>query len=103
MKYVEIPHSVFAFQWTGFNSRDAKEFCEENELPRFKVGSLSGKAGLVVKSGDYVEVAEEFDYVLKNHLGECSVKTKEEFEANFLKVPDFKRVAKKITIKGDLV
>jgi len=103
MKYVEIPHSVFAFQWVGLNSRDAKEFCEEHNLPKFKVGGRSGKAGLIVKSGDYVEVAEEFDYVLKNHLGECSVKTKEEFEKNYLSVPDFKRVAKKITLKGDLV
>jgi len=103
VKYVELAHSILAFQWVGLNSRDAKEFCEENNLPKFKVGGRSGKAGLIVKSGEYVEVAEEFDYVLKNHLGEISVKTKNEFNENYVTVPEFKRRAKKITIKGDLV
>lgn len=69
-KFRKKPIIVEAIQWNGRTVGDAYKFCAENNLPQFNVGSIDGKAGLIIPTLEGNMVASRGDWIIKGVNGE---------------------------------
>jgi len=69
-KYRKKPVVIQAWQWTGRTLADAWKFCESNGLPRFNIGSLKGKTGLIIPTLEGNHVASQYDWIIEGVAGE---------------------------------
>ena len=62
--------TIEAVQWNGGCLSEAQEFCKDNDLPCFNVGSLKGMTGLIIPTLEGDHVAQKGDYIIKGLKGE---------------------------------
>ena len=61
------------WRWNGVSMSNARQFCEDNGLPQWKIGTLGGVAGLMIPVVQGMVIAQQGDYILKSVNGEyCS-------------------------------
>jgi len=70
MKYRKKPVVIDAWQWSGSNVREAREFCETNGLPAWHVGGMNGKSGLIIPTLEGDHLAEKGDFIIRGVNGE---------------------------------
>lgn len=69
MKFRKKPVVIDAWQWTGNTLGDAIKFCEQFGV-LFNMGSIKGKAGLIIETLEGNHLAEKGDWIIKGVNGE---------------------------------
>jgi len=69
-KYRKKPVVIEAWQWNGKTLEDARDFCRNNGLPDFPLGSNGEKTGLVIDTLEGRHIASPGDFIIKGVAGE---------------------------------
>ena len=81
--YREKPVIVEAWQWKGKSLGDAMEFCQQNGLREWCIGSREGISGLIVPTLVGSCVCQTGDWIIKDSEGEFSLCKPDSFEKTY--------------------
>lgn len=70
MKFRKKPVIIEAWCWEGSTLKDRDEFVEQTGLPKWPLGSMSGKSGMIIPTLEGNHLAEKGDWIIKGVNGE---------------------------------
>jgi hypothetical protein len=70
MKFRKKPVVIDAWLWFGDSINDARRFCDTSGTPRFSIGSINGKAGLIIPTLEGNHLAQKGDWIIRGVNGE---------------------------------
>ena len=69
-KFRKIPVVIEAIQWNGRTLKDAMDFEKLHQLPKWSIGGMNGKTGLIIHTLEGDHLAEQGDWIIKGIQGE---------------------------------